>query len=235
MAPHLDEWERAGELPRELHREAGELACSAWPSPRRPAAGAATSSTRWPTEEIFQAGASGGRWRPVHLRHRAAAHRDARRRRADRAVRPADAGRGEDRLARRSPSPTAAPTSPASARRPSATATATSSTAPRRSSPRRPRRLRHHRRPHRRPGRRRHLAAGRRAGHARASPSTATLAKMGWHCSDTAELASWTCACRRRTSSARRAPASPRSPTSSSPSGSRWPCRATPPRARARR
>ena len=54
------------------------------------------------------------------------------------------------------------------------------------------------------------------------------LAKMGWHCSDTAELgfadvpgagaATW---------SARRTPASPRSPSSSWSSGSRWRCTAT--------
>ena len=25
VLPHLDDWERAGELPRELHRKAGEL------------------------------------------------------------------------------------------------------------------------------------------------------------------------------------------------------------------
>ena len=38
------------------------------------------------------------------------------------------------------------------------------------------------------PGPRRDLAAGRREGHARLHASTASLAKMGWHCSDTAEL-----------------------------------------------
>ena len=53
--------------------------------------------------------------RAVHRRHRAAAHRGLRQRRPGRPVRAAHARRRDDRLARRSPSPAAAPTSPASA------------------------------------------------------------------------------------------------------------------------
>ena len=46
VAPHLQEWEDAGEVPRELHRPPRSRACSASPSRRRSAARAATCSTR---------------------------------------------------------------------------------------------------------------------------------------------------------------------------------------------
>ena len=52
-------------------------------------------------EAMFEAGASSGLMAgAVHRRHRAAAHRRLRQRRPDRPVRPADAGRRDDRLAR---------------------------------------------------------------------------------------------------------------------------------------
>jgi len=46
VLPHLDDWERAGELPRDLHRKAGELGLLGVAFPEGWAAGAATSSTR---------------------------------------------------------------------------------------------------------------------------------------------------------------------------------------------
>ena len=107
-----------------------------------------------------------------------------------RPVRPADPGRRDDRRRWRSPSPAAAPTSPASAPR----------AVPRRRPlrrqrrqdlhhQRRARRLRHHRRAHRRRPGHGGITPARRSRRARpASPSTGALDKMGWHCSDTAEL-----------------------------------------------
>ena len=46
IAPNMAEWERDGELPRDLHRKAAGGACSASGSPKRWAAAAATRSTR---------------------------------------------------------------------------------------------------------------------------------------------------------------------------------------------
>ena len=46
VLPHVDEWERTGELPRDLHRKAGDAGCSARASRSRSAAGAATAPTR---------------------------------------------------------------------------------------------------------------------------------------------------------------------------------------------
>lgn len=46
ILPHVDEWERSGELPRELHRSAGPPGCWARASPNRSAAGVATAPTR---------------------------------------------------------------------------------------------------------------------------------------------------------------------------------------------
>ena len=63
-------------------------------------------------EAMFEAGASSGLMAgALHRRHRAAAHRGQRQRRPGRPVRPADAGRRDDRRRSRSPSPAAAPTS----------------------------------------------------------------------------------------------------------------------------
>ena len=73
--------------------------------------------------------------RPLHRRHRAAAHRGQRQRRPGRPLRPARRWPARRSARSRSPSPAAAPTSPASPPGRAATATTTSSTAPRPSSP----------------------------------------------------------------------------------------------------
>ncbi len=46
ILPNVDEWERSGELPRELHRAAGEAGLLGRTSPRRSAAVAVTAPTR---------------------------------------------------------------------------------------------------------------------------------------------------------------------------------------------
>ena len=62
ILPHVDEWERAGELPRDLHRQAGDAGpARARAFPRRSAAVAATAPTRVVIcEELHDAGAPGG-------------------------------------------------------------------------------------------------------------------------------------------------------------------------------
>ena len=61
VAPYLDEWERAGELPRELHRKAGELGLLgvAFPEEVGGSGGDVIDATTV-TEEIHYAGGSGG-------------------------------------------------------------------------------------------------------------------------------------------------------------------------------
>jgi acyl-CoA dehydrogenase len=61
VAPYLDEWERAGELPRELHRKAGELGLLgvAFPEEAGGGGGDVIDATTV-TEEIHYSGGSGG-------------------------------------------------------------------------------------------------------------------------------------------------------------------------------
>jgi acyl-CoA dehydrogenase len=61
VAPYLDEWERAGELPRDLHRKAGELGLLgvAFPEHAGGGGGDVIDATVL-TEEIHYAGGSGG-------------------------------------------------------------------------------------------------------------------------------------------------------------------------------
>ena len=93
---------------------------------------------------------------------------------------------------------------------------------------RRARRLRHHRGPHRRARATRGISLLVVEKGTPGFTVDRALAKMGWHCSDTAELVVRRRAgAGRRTWSARRTPASRRSPSSSWSSGSRWPCTAT--------
>ena len=190
-------------------------------------------STRIAVQEaMFEAGASSGLMAAlftggIALPHIAASG-DAR---PGRPVRPPDARRRADRHAWRSPSPAAAPTS----RDPITAATARRDgddvRRQRRQDvhhQRRARRLRDHRGAHRRA---RATAASSCSSSRRArpaSPSTGRWTKMGWHCSDTAELVL------RRRARPRRQPGRrgehrlrPDRASSSSSSGSRWRCTAT--------
>ena len=94
--PHLDDWERAGELPRDLHRKAGELGLLGVAFPE-------SVGRRWRRRHRRHDRHRGDPLRrrlrrsrrlPVHLRHRAAAHRRPRATPAqiDRWVRPTLAG-----------------------------------------------------------------------------------------------------------------------------------------------
>ena len=193
VAPHLQEWEDAGEIPRELHRggRAGR-GCSASRFPEAVGGeGGDLLDTVALQEAMFEAGASSGLMAgAVHRRHRAAAPRRQRLARPRRPLRPPDAGRREDRLARghRAGRRLRRRRHPHHARVARRRRT-TSSTAPRPSSPAGSA-------PTSSPPRCAPAAAGPRRGRAcwwsrrarPASPSTATLTKMGWHCSDTAEL-----------------------------------------------
>ncbi|WP_236791168.1 acyl-CoA dehydrogenase family protein [Amycolatopsis sp. GM8] len=61
VLPHLDEWERAGELPRELHRKAGEIGLLGVSFPEAAGGGGGTFlDAITVTEEILYAGGSGG-------------------------------------------------------------------------------------------------------------------------------------------------------------------------------
>ena len=137
VAPHLQEWEDAGSIPRELHLAAAKQGLLGISFPEAVGGeGGDVLDTVDLQEGMFEAGASSGLMAGlftggIALPH-IAAHGSADL--VDRFVRPTLAGR-EDRLARASPSPAAAPTSAASAPPRSATATTTSSTAPRPSSP----------------------------------------------------------------------------------------------------
>ena len=179
-------------MPRELHRKAGDAGpARRRASPRRSAARAATCVDAVVVcEEMFEAGASSGAdGRAVHRRHRAAAHR------RPRATRPRSTGscgrpwparligvagghRARRRLRRRRHPDHArvrdgdhyvvngAKTFITSGVRADFVTTAVRTGGP---------------------GPRGRLAAGRREGHARVHRRP-RLAKMGWHCSDTAEL-----------------------------------------------
>ena len=217
VVPHLQQWEDDGAVPRELHRAPPEpRACSGSPSPRAPAARAATCRLgRPPGGDVRRRGVQRADGGAVHRRHRAAAHRGVRQPGPRRPVRPADPGRRDDRGAGRH-----------RARRRLRRRRHPDDRAPRRRPLRRqrrqdlhhlrrPRRLRHHRRPHRRPGPRRHLAAGGREGHARASPSAGRWPRSAGTAPTPPSCPSPTSGSRRPTWSARRTPASTRSPSSS--------------------
>jgi acyl-CoA dehydrogenase len=61
VRPHLDEWERAGELPRDLHRKAGELGLLGVGFPESAGGGGGDIiDVTTVTEEIHYAGGSGG-------------------------------------------------------------------------------------------------------------------------------------------------------------------------------
>jgi acyl-CoA dehydrogenase len=61
VRPHLDEWERAGELPRELHRRAGELGLLGVAFPESAGGGGGdVLDAITVTEEVHYAGGSGG-------------------------------------------------------------------------------------------------------------------------------------------------------------------------------
>ncbi len=178
-------------MPRELHRKAADARAARDRLPR-----GRRRRGRRPARQHRRAGgdvrggsvqrADGG---AVHQRDRAPAHGGERRPEPRRPVRPADAGRRADRQRWPSPSRAAAPTSPASG--------------PRHERDgddyvvdgdqdlhhqRGARRLRDHRGAHGRAGPRAASACSWSRRARPASPSTARLATMGWHCSDTAEL-----------------------------------------------
>lgn len=61
VLPHLDTWEREGELPRELHRKAGEIGLLGVPFPENVGGGGGNAIDMVTvTEEMHYAGASGG-------------------------------------------------------------------------------------------------------------------------------------------------------------------------------
>jgi acyl-CoA dehydrogenase len=61
VLPHLDEWERAGELPRDLHRKAGELGLLGVAFPESAGGGGGdVIDAMTVTEEVHYAGGSGG-------------------------------------------------------------------------------------------------------------------------------------------------------------------------------
>jgi acyl-CoA dehydrogenase len=61
VTPHLDDWERAGELPRELHRTAGDLGLLGVAFPESAGGGGGDAiDAMTVTEEIHYAGGSGG-------------------------------------------------------------------------------------------------------------------------------------------------------------------------------
>ena len=212
IVPHLADWERAGEVPRELHRQAAaRLGLLGVGVPRggrrrrrRPARLAHRHRGDHPGRRLVRADRGA-----VHARHRAAAHRRGRRPGADRPVRPADAGRRADRRAGGHRARRRLGRGRAPHHRAAATATTTSSTAARPSSPAAARAdfvttaVRTGG-----PGHERHLAAGGRHGHARASPSPAGWTRWAGTAPTPPSCPSSTSACRRRTWSAPRAPAS---------------------------
>ena len=101
MLPHVDEWERTGELPRELHRKAGEagLLGAAFPEAVGGGGGDGVDAVII-CEEMHYAGAPGGVFASLFTCGIAVPHMiasgDAA---ADRHLRAADAARREDRLA----------------------------------------------------------------------------------------------------------------------------------------
>src|SRR3989442_15930313 len=62
IAPHIEEWERAGEVPRELHRTAAEAGLLGLDFPEAVGGqGRDVSHSRALTEELIQGGGSFGR------------------------------------------------------------------------------------------------------------------------------------------------------------------------------
>jgi len=102
ILPHLTQWERDGEIPRELHRKAGALGLLGASAPESAGGeGGDAVDSIVICEEMHQAGASGRAVRiALHLRHRGAAPDCSGRRGADREVGQADPARRQDRLAR---------------------------------------------------------------------------------------------------------------------------------------
>ena len=137
VAPHLQEWEDAGSIPRELHRAAAKQGLLGVAFPEEVGGeGGDLLDTVDLQEGMFEAGASSGLMAALFTGGIALPHIAAS------AATPTSStgSSGRPWPARRSarspsPSPAAAPTSPASAPPRSATATTTSSTAPRPSSP----------------------------------------------------------------------------------------------------
>ena len=113
VLPHVDEWEQAGMLPRELHRKAGEagLLGAGLPEAVGGGGGDGADSLIICEEMHYSRGAGRGFRVAVHLRHRGAAHDRLGRPATDRHVGAAHAARREDRHRWRSPNPAAAPTS----------------------------------------------------------------------------------------------------------------------------
>ena len=137
ILPHVDEWERIGELPRELHRRAGQAGLLGANFPEAVGGGGGdgvdavvdlrrAARGRCPRRRVRVA---------VHLRHRGSAHDRIRRRAADRDVRAPDAGRRADRLAGHHRARRRIRCRTLADRRGRATAIITSSTAPRPTSP----------------------------------------------------------------------------------------------------
>ena len=168
VLPHLPQWEREGELPRSLSRRAAELGLLGHLLPRgRRRRGRRRDRLARPGRGVPLRRRLQRRVRvAVHHRHRAAAPDRQRRRAPHRDLRPPHAGRGADRLAGHHRAGRRVRRRRAAHHGQRATATSTSSTAPRPTSPppcaatsSSPRSAPATRRP-------RHLAAGRRQGHA---------------------------------------------------------------------
>ena len=76
ILPHADEWERTGDLPRDLHRRAGAAGLLGANLPEAVGGGGGDGADSVIIcEEVHQSGAPGRGFRvAVHLRHRGAAH-----------------------------------------------------------------------------------------------------------------------------------------------------------------
>ena len=103
VVPHLQEWEDAGSVPRELHAKAAKLGFLGLGVPEElGGAGGTFLDALAVTEAFTEAGASSGLLAALFTeRHRTAAHRGVGQHRPRRPVRAADAGRRDDRRARR--------------------------------------------------------------------------------------------------------------------------------------
>ncbi len=136
VTPHLQEWEDAQEVPRDLHRAAAKqgLLGVSFPESVGGEGGDLLDSVAL-QEAFFEAGASSGLMAALYTGGIALPHiaTNGSADLVDRFVRPTLAGELIGSLA--SPSPAAAPTSPGSAPPRCETASTTSSTAPRPSSP----------------------------------------------------------------------------------------------------
>ena len=101
ILPNVDEWERSGDLPRELHRRAGAAGLLGAGFPESVGGGGGDGADAvLICEEMHQAGAPGGVFASLFTCGIAVPHMIASRRcKADRHVRPADADRRQDRRA----------------------------------------------------------------------------------------------------------------------------------------